>query len=458
MPCIIVCPSCKQKLRLPDQLVGSGKKFKCPKCSTLVDAPVAGAAAAPAPPRPVPAPHAESSPAAAAATDKQRPPSGVSAKQRPQTPQVFLAQVDDPDDEEDEEEPAHIRRKQRLQEDDDERDEEDGRPRRRLEDDEEEARPKRGRAMEGGDGQWRTVRIGVGLVYAATCLFLGSIGTLLVGLSILLIGIPTNTTGNEDYVTTILWGFGGVAVAMVLAAGILVLAGYACCLAAPSRHGAKVLALVNLLLLCGSVILGGALLVLLAKSAPRLANALNYGVGEATSIAFLFFLRALALNLKARSLARQLFYLAIGAAGLQGVCFVITLLWSLTAAPGAPSNTATPSTGMGPEMSSQSEVLRFAGIGLAIAIFQLILCITIMALLCWYLVRVLQEIDGRKLGRTPATNLVWLAITAVDGVAVVVFVIAAIHFAYMVADRASTFSPNRGGPVPFPSGPSFPPR
>src|ERR1700722_3700703 len=38
MPEQVQCPSCKQKLRVPDNLLG--KKVKCPKCATIFDAKV----------------------------------------------------------------------------------------------------------------------------------------------------------------------------------------------------------------------------------------------------------------------------------------------------------------------------------------------------------------------------------------------------------------------------------
>jgi uncharacterized Tic20 family protein len=54
MPIVVVCPSCKAKMKAPDNLVG--KTVKCPGCAALVQVKAAASAPAPAPAAPAPAP------------------------------------------------------------------------------------------------------------------------------------------------------------------------------------------------------------------------------------------------------------------------------------------------------------------------------------------------------------------------------------------------------------------
>jgi hypothetical protein len=157
----------------------------------------------------------------------------------------------------------------------------------------------------------------------------------------------------------------------------------------------------------------------------------------------------LAHNLKARDVANQLLFVIFGCGTVYGIFMAGSLLLSLMV-----DTTVPPSNQFAPPPAQEArglEALRpVSGVVLIIFIFQLIVGFASLALLCWYLVRLVEEIDARKLGRKPATNLIWAALLGLDAILFVVLLVMGLARALNLAAGS--------GPFGNPNNPSFPNR
>jgi hypothetical protein len=257
MPEIIACPQCKGKLKLPEALLG--KKVRCPDCKNTFVAGASAPVAAPpplpqfkqgvaAPPirRPVPPPAEvveidaddliveEEAPRSRGSSGNHRRREEVTDAPRPRK------RRDDYDDEDDDR-PRSRRRRDDYDEDD--------RPRRRkrqreddYSDDEEDLDPEEARRRARAErAAWRTADIGVILHGIGNWLCVGSASLVLLSMFILLIMLATKS-GSLG-----MFRFLGVlyVIAFVLWCINIILAdvGYGFWIAAPSRYGAKGLAI-----------------------------------------------------------------------------------------------------------------------------------------------------------------------------------------------------------------------
>ena len=279
MPAIIPCPRCGRKVRVSDDLIGT--RVRCSQCQAAF----------------VVEPEEEQS-AAGVRPDSHRP--------APPPP---------------EEEPP---------------------PRRRPDDEyEEDDRPRRRPRAPGSAGEWAKVRTGITFILAALFAVILSVVALVVALvftgGAIFNAVRTVQAGNQ---------FGGkdaaafgAALVLLIATGLiffvshaLSLTGHIFCVFAPPSHGAKVLAIVALVLsslsllsCCGGSLIGGV-------SGPRFhvhssSSSTGSGGGSANDgggggspggfefifdlaekIVFLFFLRSVALSVRANGVASSIVY------------------------------------------------------------------------------------------------------------------------------------------------------
>jgi predicted Zn finger-like uncharacterized protein len=308
MPEIITCPECAGKVRVPDTLLG--KRVRCPRCDTAFVAP--------------------EKPANEDESERPRRRGRASSDHVQEEPPPRRRREEEDDDEE----PRARRRRDR---DEDEEDEE-----------EEEERGRHRRRRERTDGDLRKVRTGLTFVLFSWIAAAVAVLELLVGL--LLIGGLTSTmlsAKNGPMPSGAVAVIGSAVVVLLIFLIIylvgqgLSITGLVFCLGAPSKHGAKMLAITALVLSilvvlssCGSAAIGG--LVSGVSAAQQQApppgmggpNAMStspppsggsnpftlvsYLLSGAEAIVFLFFLRALALNLRARRLASSAIYIVSG--------------------------------------------------------------------------------------------------------------------------------------------------
>lgn len=348
MPESIQCPSCNRKLRLPAELLG--RRVKCPSCGTgflaaaTEDPPPESVPVAPPPPPPV----APSQPVPPSA-----PPAG--------DPFNFQEAPASGDDD------SYLDEEERLQARD----------------------------------AWRKVRTGITLILYS----IGVAIALVILLLCLLVPLATSIgSGNPRA------GAGpsaGVGIALIVMGGLLILGGLtilglritgqAFCIAAPSKNGAKGLAVAALLLTIaglfltlGSVGLGiieGAGVI---PSLPggrgtttglsNLLNQLGNVVGMIESIVFLFYLRAVALGIHNRGLAQSIGYLLM-VSGMMAVLFIGLIVVVIVSAVGATT------LGAGPQGPGRKE---FEGATALAGICGCVFVIMLITYAIWYLVTLFQ--------------------------------------------------------------------
>jgi predicted Zn finger-like uncharacterized protein len=272
---ITPCPKCGRSIRVADQYLGT--RVRCPQCNAVFvveDADVGPAAAA----RLVPA----------AELRKAPPRAG--------------------------DETGSPRRRRRP----------------RADDEDEEDRPHRRRG--GRPGEWARVRTGLTLVLAS--LGLGALCSLFCGGSLLAfgggaIGVAGALSGNKDAGDRAMAAFGTGMVLLAFGActGLishgLSIAGHVFCIFAPPRHGAKILAVVALVLACLGLLLtcGSGYVNTPSPNSDQYQSAspptpapvgphgvlplfgVQYVCDFAEKVVFLFFLRAVALGVKRDGLA-----------------------------------------------------------------------------------------------------------------------------------------------------------
>jgi predicted Zn finger-like uncharacterized protein len=302
MPEVITCPHCDQKARVPEELLG--KKVKCPNCKKTFMAGPAKPAAPPPPPR------------------EEEVDTDIEVVDKPEKRRGRRDDDEEEDDfrpqrrsrrDEDDEDEDRPRRRSRRDEDD-----EDDRPRRRSrrdeEDEDEDDRPRRPARVK---ADWPKVHRGLSLILWGT----------LVPLIGMILWIPCGilaTLGREVGLLVLMLVY---AVAY-LASLVMTIVGLFFCLPSPQNHGAKVLALVTLILVgtSGASILLGCVINIMQVG---MAGSMWFGYGGygggglgmmfllfwlpllGATFTFLFYLRALAQALKNDMLARSVLIYAI---------------------------------------------------------------------------------------------------------------------------------------------------
>jgi hypothetical protein len=353
MPQIIICPECERKLRVPDDLLG--KKVRCPGCSVMFKAVAAG------------------------------------------DDEIAIKEPD--------EEPAP-RRKPPPRE---ERISDSPRTGRRLadrdeEDDDYEARAPSLRDQQAG---WNKVRIGINLVMIGTWVWLagmtlGGLGGLL---GFVLLGGALISRSSQSGLTSL--GFAGIL--LVLSIGtyylslfgelVLRLVGYGLCMAVPPRRdtGLKPLAITAFSLAAAHVVfsilnlaMSGFYGFASSMTGRSSMSAVGGGMslvsglcGLASFIVYLFFLRSVCYNARARELAGSPIKVLIVFIGFY-VGSVLLLVVLICAGVGT----------AGLAMQSQSSSSAANSLGAWAIIFIIILCLlglSYVALQVWY-VMVLQKI------------------------------------------------------------------
>lgn len=283
MPQIIACPDCERKLRVPDDLLG--KKVRCPGCSVMFKA---------------------ASISGDVETSIEAPPKEPATRRSPTGRDDRYAGSPSP------------RRREDAEEDSD-------RPRRRRDDDYDD--DDRGPSPSGQKAGWNKVRLGINLVMIGTWVWIG--GTVLGGLGgmlgIVLVWGALTTGGGQAGLASL--GAGGVVLLAsigVYYAGafvelVLRLTGYGLCMAVPPKRDsalrplaitafalAVVYVLFSLLQIVVSGFSGFASGLSGGQRMNVAGNALN-GVGLLCAIAsfivYMFFLRSVCNNVRARQLA-----------------------------------------------------------------------------------------------------------------------------------------------------------
>jgi|GEM_PF-4054586 len=391
MPELIQCPSCDRKLRVPDNLIG--KKVKCPSCTKIF---VAAAAEEDLPTAPL--------------LEEEEPPKAVRRKPPPLPP---------PEDEGIEEHPSRPRKRPAPppEDEDDEDDEEEVRPRRRRpqaeDDDEDEDEEERPRRKVGGKADWGRVRTGVTLVLVSILIM---IGTVIIGMiagffigagaGAALASRPPGAKG-PPVAPVVVAGTGFMMLAvfsfvMGLASQIAALVGYIFCMAAPQKYNARTLAMTTVGLAGGSLAFaliagilsftGGATgnpgVGLAAGGAAGILGLIGNVLNAAKYFTFLFFLMAVARNLRAYSLEKSAKNLAI----LSGVAMVGAVVWFvLTIVLVGAAIAAAPQAGVGALGASAIAMLACSCgmivVGLAVFVWYIVVLVQARGVLGDYLAR-----------------------------------------------------------------------
>lgn len=304
MPLTITCPACQRTLRVPESLLGQA--VKCPSCSHRFTTTEQSEDEAPPP----------------------RTSSGVRTTRRPVAPPV---------DEED----AAPRRTERIRDRPQPRpgrqDDEDEPPRPRRSDDDYDDYEERSASKSDRTASWNKVRIGINLVMIGIWVWLG--GTLLGALggllSVLFLGsaVLSSTSSNQAAWTSL--GFAGILLILsvgvyylsILAEFVLRLVGYGLCMAAPPLRDsglrplsitAFALSAIQILFSCANFLVGG-LSGFTATAFNRYRGGASTGYDAASTglsglsglcaigsfVVFLFFLRSVCNNIRARELASK---------------------------------------------------------------------------------------------------------------------------------------------------------
>jgi hypothetical protein len=310
MPQIINCPDCERKLRVPDELLG--KKVRCPTCSVMFRA-VAVGGSTPVE-DPIEEPDEEPAPRrTAAARDERYSPSPRAGRRR----------VEDEDDEG-----------------------EDIRLRRRREDDEDDDDYYSERRSSGRDKQagWGKVRIGINLVMIGIWAWIAGVvlGGLGVLLGVVLVGGALLSGSAQSGLASL--GAGGIL--LLVSVGIYYLGafaelvvrliGYGLCMAAPAQRntGLRPLAITAFSLAIAYAVFSVLTIVvngftgftssLTGRASGNAAgtglNILSVLCAIASFVVFMFFLRSVCNNARARHLAGSPI----------GVLIAFVLYWVLT--------------------------------------------------------------------------------------------------------------------------------
>lgn len=298
----ISCPACQRPLRVPESLLG--KAVKCPGCSHRFTATEPNEDEAPPP----------------------RASSSVRTSRRPTAPPL-------------EDEEAAPRRSERISQQPQarrKRDDEDDRPARRRDDDDDYDYEEQSSSTGSRKAAWNKVRMGINLVMIGIWVWLG--GSILAALGVLLgfltLGSALITSASSNQAAWGSMGFAGIL--LILSAGlyyvcvlgefVLRLVGYGMCMAAPPLRDsglrplaitAFVLSAVQVLFWCASLFAGG--MNGFAATAFNRSRGMNAGydaVGTGVSglsalcatgsfVVFLFFLRSVCNNIRARELASK---------------------------------------------------------------------------------------------------------------------------------------------------------
>lgn len=441
MPIVIKCPSCRTSLRVPSKVIRRGKDIHCPRCKAAVS-PYAGieysaeSAAPPAPTtRPATAPP-PGPPAADAASGDQivlfpadgsggkpprpaGPPKKPKKKSRPErrgNNPAALPMVHPRSDQ--------SRSKKRAQQHTP-LDADDVIDVLQLADLETAAAPSHAQYTggdeaydedaEAGTAGWRESlaksRMGIGLVYTASCLFLSALAvTLLAYLSYRVVaacGAPAAAVTAGQIIAAL------AGVVLAGSAGVAVVGQVFGCMS-PTRSSAQLLGILSLGCSAGALLVGLTGAVLSLSSSGGLGFPLVLvagGVGVAHAFLFLFFLRALALAIRARwvALSFRNLLIASGASLAAYAIFigVVAAITGVSPAAGAAALVAPaaadaeqPAGGIGWPLA--------AGIGCAVA----------LALFVWF-ERTLQELKttlDSRLGLPKTYGLpVWVAILGACG-------------------------------------------
>jgi hypothetical protein len=323
MPQIISCPDCERKLRVPDDLLG--KKVKCPGCSVMFKAVVAGGEE-----EELEEVDEEPAPRKRAAAREER----VSERPNGRRPSRR-------DEEEEDDRPSRRRR-----DDDDDDDRRSSRRRRRDDDDDEDYPRSRRRRYDDDDDYdddrremsparqktaWGKVRTGINLVMIGTWVWVGGsfIFALCAALAAILLGsaITSLMSGSPGSADGSLGTAVGGGLVLVAGAGILALCsfvevvmrlvGYGMCMGVPAKRntGLKPLAITafslaaahaafNLLTNLASWGSSGSGAMMMAGHQGVGAIGLGIGlIGFASFVVWCFFLRSICGVMKERGLA-----------------------------------------------------------------------------------------------------------------------------------------------------------
>jgi len=384
MPQIVICPDCERKLRVPDKLLG--KKVRCPACSVLFKAAAGGDGAE----DPTEEPDAEPSVRRRPASRDERYADSPRSRRRP---------IDE--EEEEEERPP---RRRRI---DDEEEEEDERPRRRRHEEDEDEDEERRPSLRDKKAGWNKVRIGINLVMIGIWVWLagivlGGLGGLL---GFVLVGSALFAGGGQAGMTSL--GAGGIILLLsvglyylcVFAELVLRLTGYGLCMAVPPRResGLKPLAITAFALAAVYVVFS--LLNLVVSGFTGFATSVSTRSGGnaagsslalmgglcaiASFIVYLFFLRSVCNNVRARDQASKPITVLIAF-----VCYWVVAIFIgaiMLCAGGLTFFKA---------MQSQSASNAANSMGVWLIIFLVVLCLLVLVYLglqVWY-VMVLQKI------------------------------------------------------------------
>ncbi len=306
----ISCPACQRTLRVPETLLG--QSVKCPSCSHRFTAPDQGEE--PAPP-------------------SRQASSSVRTTPRPKTPPP-------------ENEPEEPRRRDRYSD--------KPRSRRDRDDDFDDEDDRREPSPRGVKDAWNRVRIGINLVMIGIWVWLGGAILACLGIVIAVIFFGTavfsmaksssnSAVASSAFAVVILIASGGAYYLGVLAEFILRLVGYGMCMGAPPLRdsGMKPLAItafslsaVQVLFWCANFFVGGVSgfasgFYNRSRGIPATYDAASTGIAGISGlcaigsfVVFLFFLRSVCNNARARELANKPIALLIAS-----VCFwVISVL------------------------------------------------------------------------------------------------------------------------------------
>jgi predicted Zn finger-like uncharacterized protein len=399
MPQIITCPDCERKLRVPDNLLG--KKVRCPSCSVLFKAAAGDIGAE----DPTEEPDAEPS-------VRRRP--AVRDERYADSPRSRRRHIDE-EEEEDDRPPRRRRIDEKKEEDDrpprrrriDEEEEEEERPRRRRDEEDEDEDHDRRPSLRDKKAGWNKVRIGINLVMIGIWVWLAGIvlGGLGVLLGFVLVGSALFAGGGQTGLSSL--GTGGIILLLsvgfyylcLFAELVLRLTGYGLCMAVPPRRdsGLKPLAITafasaaayvvfSILNLAVSGFTGFATSVSTRSGGNAAGSGLalmGWMCAVASFIVYLFFLRSLCNNVRARDQASKPITVLIAF-----VCY-----WVVASFIGGIMLCAGGLTFF-KAMQSQSASSAANSMGVWLIIFLVVLCLLVLVYLgmqVWY-VMVLQKI------------------------------------------------------------------
>jgi hypothetical protein len=394
MPEVVACPHCKNKLRVPDALVG--KKVKCPTCHKPFDAGVAASRAAEPP------------------VDELEEVRG-SPKSREDDGGAYEV-IDEPEKRRRrsrDDERIQSRSGRRRIEDDEEEDDRPSRRRRRFEedddddDDEEDYRPSR-RRRRLARADWPRIHKGLTLVLASVITQILLALVMLLCVFVFIGGAASAASGGKGSAAGAGAAVGGLIFAAVVyllglfAALVMRIVGHAFCLPSPVEHGAKGLALATLLCIAGNVACSiFSILVSIAGSGMSAAASNPFGFGAASgasqalnllggllafagAVLFLFYMRALALVLGAHGLARSIVSYMITVAVSVGVGVA---LFCVFAAVMAGSMASIMGGGQNAGAQGSSGLAAVGALGL---VFGCIAVVGALALFIWWIMLLVQ--------------------------------------------------------------------